>query len=228
MRRRRAALVAGLLVAAALSSLVALGRDGGNARGPQRPAGSDLPRLTLPPPPIEVVDTDDPASPPSCRLLAVTRRLRAFSTALTAGRAARAAQSFASAARFSWYSVAANRRGELQIPPERQEVIRDRGQLRAYFQARGRQHESLRITALAATFNAEHDRTDFLFTARRRADDLRVFGIDTERAQGKGAIDCRTGKLMVLSLAMSYVPQELCHNDTREATKRVIVACSQR
>ena len=182
-------------------------------------------------PPIEVVRDGRWRSVPACRVRGIAERLRAFSTALSRGDADRATRPFAGEPRFQWYLMAANREGELRVPSDRQRIaptIYVRSDLGPYFASRIQQHERLRIIAVRVNyFDRRRQRAGFELVAERYADDLEALGVNSGRAQGKGDLDCRSGRITILSLGMAYPRQThgYCGWKPADTIPRKILAC---
>lgn len=90
---------------------------------------------------------------------------------------------------FAWYSTTGP--GE-RVDPE----ARRRSSLRAYFRERMREREHLRITELRSFYDARRDIRHLNGRLIRRARDLPATGF-----RFKGALSCRTGRLIVWSMA---------------------------
>jgi hypothetical protein len=117
----------------------------------------------------------------------------AFVEALNAGDLDALDSAFATGPRWRWYSVADLAGQRLQA------ASKDRGTLRAYFAERIARHETLRLLEFR-----RHADGNFTYLLRRSADDL-VGGRADER-QGKGWLDCESGKIGVWSLGGAPPP----------------------
>lgn len=230
MRRPAGRVVVGgaVAVAVAVAAAVALaGAGGGERRAPVvRTAGAG--GMV----PIRVVGGSSSPAPRACRVRRVAERLRAFSAAFSAGRVGEAVRSFAAEPAFQWYSMGDNRRGELRIPQERMVAIYDRSRLRAYFARRVRQDEHLRPIAIrVGRYDRFRRRLGLEIVGVRTADDLAGLGVTTDRARGKGSIDCRSGRIQVLSLGMAYgaeVHGYFCGWRRNDPVPAAILACGPR
>lgn len=182
--------------------------------------------------PIRVVGGSSSPAPRACRVRRIAERLRAFSAAFSAGRAREAVRPFAAEPAFAWYSMGSNRRGELRIPKERVDAIYDRSRLRAYFARRVRQDERLRPIAIRVErYDRFRQRRGLEIVGVRTADDLAGLGVTTDRARGKGSIDCRSGRIEMLSLGMGYgaeVHGYFCGWRRNDPVPAAILACGPR
>jgi hypothetical protein len=184
-----------------------------------------------PVPPIEVVRDGTWQARPACRVRGVAASLRAFTEGLSRGRVRDAVRPFAREPAFQWYSMAANRPGELRVPPERAAAVYARPKLADHFRTRVEQHERLRLIAvLVHDLDRSRRRIGFELVAQREADDLAAAGADSGRAQGKGSVDCRSGRIAVLSLGMAHPGRTHGHCGWRpdEPLPAAILACSDR
>jgi hypothetical protein len=176
-------------------------------------------------PPVDVVDARDADHPAGCKVRAVAETVRDLFA--HAGRDAGAAVRFlAPDDAFRWYSVGDNRPGELTVPANRNTTLTTRAQVRRHFAARMRKRERLQLRAISVAVADDGSRASIVLTGRRRASDLRDRGIRTTRISAKGAIDCASGGVMVVSMSMRYGGDgRVCRKDP---VKRRIIACSER
>jgi hypothetical protein len=135
-------------------------------------------------------------APQACTAQGTTALVKGFFGALSSGRVLALNEFFAPVPRFRWYSVSA--------PPgvRLNRSAMDRGTLLGYLARRQGSHE--RIDVEQVTFNGYRatDHTGhFAMELRRRADD--VSG-GWQRLSGKGAVDCGSGKLMVVSIGTAH------------------------
>lgn len=120
------------------------------------------------------------AAAPGCAAGPVQAAFRSFVAAYDAGGYAQLDALFAQPPQFRWYSSA--------LPgPRRTAAARNRGTLLAYFRARHRQRDRLRLVSFRFT-GASGDYGNFTFTARRSTRDHRRGA--WFRLAGKGAAVC--------------------------------------
>jgi len=117
----------------------------------------------------------------------------AFVQALAAGDLDAVDAAFATGPQWKWYSVA-DVAGQRLLAESM-----NRSTLRSYFARRIARHERLELLRFSDSGNG-----NFTFLLRRRADDLRG-GRPVER-QGKGWLNCSTGKISVWSLGGAPAP----------------------
>ena len=182
-------------------------------------------------PPIEVVRKETWRSPAACRVLGVASRLRSFGLAVTHRQVAQAVDSFATGRKYQWYSMTTNREGELEAPRSRHVSIRKRRNLRPYFERRSAHAERIRLIAVQVQFyERRKQRVGFELVARRDADDLAAQGVTSHIAQGKGEVDCLSGRLAALSLGMAYggSVHGYCGWSPQAEVPSTVLACSRR
>lgn len=118
-----------------------------------------------------------------------------FAEQLSRGDLRQAVTAWAGTREFKWYST--NGAGE-RLSPHAQR----RDTLRGYFAQRIAQHEQLQVTQLRRTlYERRRDIRHFNGTLKRSADDL-----TSTRFGFKGALSCRTGKLIVWSMGTGSPP----------------------
>lgn len=192
-----------------------------------RPEGTDSstdPKLEL------TVTRDDTSFPSGCRPRRVASRLIGFFDAFNDGDASRLRGTFARASTgdtgFKWYSVG---RGNPAATGQQEYVTSDPEALPAYFEARHQQRERLTLIALAVGLRDNTGQLEYYL--RREADDFDRAGIMTTVTEGKGAIECSTGRIFVWSMGMSETDSlrpalALCPGAPRRRAGHV-VACSR-
>ena len=120
----------------------------------------------------------------ACTADATKSLIQSFVRGYAAGHVAAIDRMFAPEPRFEWFSAGkpASRYGS---------VAENRATLRAYFRARVRKHERIRITRLGAGYDPARQIVNFGGKLIRRADDIRPRRGPTDF---KGAADCVTGR----------------------------------
>jgi hypothetical protein len=136
-----------------------------------------------------VVTRDDPDLPAGCRPRALARRIAAFFDAFNRGDPS--AVDFVDPSE-GWYSVSDGR--------GRHFVTYSKSGLPEYFARRHRHGERLRLLEVDVSYARGLGHMAYL--VERRADDLARLGIVGTTAVGKGALDCRTRKIVVWSMGM--------------------------
>ena len=135
------------------------------------------------------------ASPPACQPAEVNRLVSGFLDAFNRGDQEQLARAFPE--RLEWYSVT-------DLGPgghPRHFVTHDRASLLIYFSERRRQNEQLTLRELSVTSDGNGEGAQIVYIIARRADDLPAnLGGPEGLAQGKGAVNCRTGTVYVWSL----------------------------
>ena len=121
-------------------------------------------------------------SPGACSASATRTLVRSFVSNYSRGRVATIDRFFAPATRFLWFSSGSP--GARLGPPSHV-----RATLAAYFRARVRVHERLRLTALRAGYDPAREIVNFGGKLVRSADDIR----SRRPHDFKGAADCRAG-----------------------------------
>lgn len=112
---------------------------------------------------------------------------------------------FVAEADFEWYSVT---EGDSR-KQGRHIVHYSRNELSRYFAKRHRMHERLQLVELRVKTNRRSLTAHIEFLFRRSANDLEALGISTPFADGKGAIDCRSRKIVAWSMAQNArIPPE--------------------
>jgi hypothetical protein len=220
----KAGLIAGALIALAVAGC---GDRTATPRSPQRsvePATAEAvtARETVTAQAEIVVTRAAPKAPARCRPRAAARAILRFFDASNRG-SEKAAQMFDFDAVGGWYSVGS---GE-NAPAEASITARDRAALQGYLVARHGQAEQLRLRELR--IDAETKLGQIEFHVRRRADDLadgRWMPVE-----GKGAIACATGALVVWSMG-TVEPDErtgrLCPRPRRRGDTAQVIACARR
>lgn len=133
-----------------------------------------------------------PAAPPACTAPGAAALVRGFFAALTERRVRDLDAYFAPATRFQWYSNGAAPGVRLD------QAAADRGTLLGYLLRRQGRHERFAVTWFKFNGYRASDRTGhFGLRLHRAADDLPE---GSQRLSGKGAVDCDSGKLMVVSI----------------------------
>ena len=185
--------------------------SGGNAK---RAAADGAPA-----PPI-VVTRDNTGLPAGCRPRPLAQRIAAFFDAFNRGDPS--AVDYADPSR-GWYSVTDGR-------PRRHFVTSSREGLLGYFARRHRHGERLRLGEVDVSYDRGRGLGHIAHRIDRRADDLRRFGITGTTAHGKGAVDCKTGEIVVWSMGMApgrgHPPFKICPPPRKPS--RAIVACARR
>src|SRR6266511_282455 len=184
---------------------------------------------------------------------AVVSRLTDFFDALNNSSPLVIKRFFAPAPKFEWYSVTEGGgvddrwrerptfdRSRLLLGPNgrgRHFVTYDPASLQLYLAQRQGQHErmSLLVLDVGEQRGPPHPEAGIAYVVRRAADDLDEVGITKGLAQGKGAIDCDSGRIFAWSMAMEGSPASwahetlkmLCPAPSAGAAVDVVVACAR-
>src|SRR5918999_969389 len=102
--------------------------------------------------------------------------------------------------------------------------------LLGYFARRHRHGERLRLEEVDVGYDRGRGLGHIAYRIDRRADDLRRLDITGTTAHGKGAVDCKTGEIVVWSMGMApgrgHPPFKICPPPRKPS--RAIVACARR
>jgi hypothetical protein len=165
-----------------------------------------------------VVTRDNPGLPAGCRPRRLARRIATFFDAFNRGDPS--AVDYTDPSR-GWYSVTDGR-------PRRHFVTSSREGLLGFFARRHRHGERLRLAEVDVDY--ARGLGHIAFRIDRRADDLRRLGITGTTAHGKGAMDCKTGEIVVWSMGMppgrGHPPFQICPPPPKPT--RAVVACARR
>jgi hypothetical protein len=130
--------------------------------------------------------------PQACKAAGTTALVKGFFAALSQGRVGDLERFFAPPVRFQWYSNGVEPGVRLDEP------ARDRSTLLGYLQQRQAMREHIVVEAVDFNGYRDADRTaHFRMLLRRAADDIPG---GPRQLGGKGAVDCDTGRLMVISI----------------------------
>jgi hypothetical protein len=130
--------------------------------------------------------------PQACTAAGTTALVKGFFAALSQGRVEDLARFFAPPMRFQWYANGVEPGVRLD------ESARDRSTLLGYLQQRQAMREHMVVEAVDFNGYRDADRTaHFGMLLRRAADDIPG---GPQLLLGKGAVDCDTGRLMVISI----------------------------
>ena len=150
---------------------------------------SSPPTAAVPSVIVDTTGSQEPQAPESCSAEAVRNLADEFLRAYTAGEPGLTERFFAPADEFQWYSE----------PPGRLKAdAYDRSTLDAYLYRRHIEGDELELV-------------EFVFNGYRAEDETSHFGFfalrdGTERLDGKGAVDCRSGSFIVWSLGPNPGP----------------------
>jgi hypothetical protein len=135
--------------------------------------------------------------PPECSIRGVAANVEGFFSAFNRGSSRQVSRFIAPAASFKWYSITEGTK------PLRNFVTYSRSQLLRYVVRRHRRHERLRLVMMDAGPGSRQASSAIHFLITRNADDLAPgLGGTLRIAQGKGELNCRTGRIYVWSMGM--------------------------
>ncbi len=210
-----------MLVLAAVVTLSGCG-DGGGFAGKDRakkPMSAANAPDTRPPAAAKIRLTRTGDAPAGCGPREVARQLVRLFAASNSG-SARAAAFFApeAAAGYGWWSV--NGGGGEAI------TATDRSQLQRYLAARHAQQERYDLREVRVRPRQEEGIVDLEVKLARTASDLRRIGSQAWNTEGKGALHCDTGRVIVWSVTTSpdeELTDPVCPRFSRRP--RTITAC---
>jgi hypothetical protein len=153
------------------------------------------------PPPV-VVTRDDGSMPSYCGPAAVARKAAAFVQAINSGSAKRLRRYFG--VEFWAFHVAVNQPSGLSYRFD----TRTRGGVFRYAARRHRHHERERLLALSVIYDRSLDAAGFAVELSATADDLQP--ASGALFAGKAEITCKTGRLVVWSVASPVADLTIC------------------
>lgn len=153
-----------------------------------------------------LVTRDDPELPPNCRPRQVAALITGFFDAVNRGDTSGVSRFFSlvdgpeGMTPSAWYTITEND----PASGGRHFVAYEQHRLLDYFGERHKQHERLGLVMVDVAGPSGHGGVDISYVVTRHADDLEtVIGGTVDYAEGKGAINCKTGKIFVWSMAQS-------------------------
>lgn len=179
--------------------------------------------------PRVIVTRASAALPEGCTVEETVAHLRDYLSAFSRGDLAHVAASVAAEPEFLTYEV-----NDLGQRKRRTFVANRPADVVTYVRSRHRQGERLGLSSVRVSapgplsFRTNGPTGGFSFVLRRQADDLERLGIYSRTAEGKGGINCTSGRiyLWVSRTGPRSSSLTLCPRDQRKREPGVTVACT--